>query len=39
LIQAIFGDKSKNVKDTSLYVPSGSNEGKVIDVVILDAKK
>lgn len=38
LIQAIFGDKSKNVKDTSLYVPSGS-EGKVIDVVILDAKK
>ncbi len=39
LIQAIFGDKSKNVKDTSLYVPSGSSEGKVIDVVILDAKK
>jgi len=39
LIQAIFGDKSKNVKDTSLYVPSGSNESKVIDVVILDAKK
>jgi DNA-directed RNA polymerase subunit beta len=38
LIQAIFGDKSKNVKDTSLYVPSGS-EWKVIDVVILDAKK
>lgn len=39
LIQAIFGDKSKNVKDTSLYVSSGSNEGKVIDVVVLDAKK
>ncbi|MCF7835348.1 DNA-directed RNA polymerase subunit beta [Candidatus Gracilibacteria bacterium] len=38
LIQAIFGDRSKNVKDTSLYMPSGS-EGKVIDVVILDAKK
>ena len=38
LIQAIFGDKSKNVKDTSLYMPSGS-EGKVIDVVILDSKK
>jgi len=38
LVQAIFGDKSKNVKDTSLYLPSGS-EGKVIDVVILDAKK
>ncbi len=38
LIQAIFGDKSKNVKDTSLYMPSGS-EGKVVDVVILDSKK
>ena len=38
LIQAIFGDKSKNVKDTSLYMPSGS-EGKVIEVVILDAQK
>ena len=38
LIQAIFGDKSKNVKDTSLYMPSGS-EGKVIDVVIRDSKK
>ncbi len=38
LIQAIFGDKSKNVKDTSLYMPAGS-EGKVIDVLILDAKK
>jgi DNA-directed RNA polymerase subunit beta len=38
LIQAIFWDKSKNVKDTSLYMPSWS-EGKVIEVVILDAKK
>lgn len=38
LIQAIFGDKSKNVKDTSLYMPSWS-EWKVIDVVVLDAKK
>jgi len=38
LIQAIFGDKSKNVKDTSLYMPSWS-EWKVIEVVILDAKK
>lgn len=34
----IFGDKSKNVKDTSLYMPSGS-EGKVVEVVILDSKK
>ncbi|USN54077.1 MAG: hypothetical protein H6765_05755 [Candidatus Peribacteria bacterium] len=38
LIQAIFGDKSKSFKDTSLYMPAGS-EGKVIDVVVLDAKK
>lgn len=38
LIQAIFWDKSKNVKDTSLYMPSWS-EGKVIDVTVLDAKK
>lgn len=38
LIQAIFGDKSKNVKDTSLYMPSWT-EGKVIDVVVLDARK
>jgi DNA-directed RNA polymerase subunit beta len=38
LIQAVFGDKSKNVKDTSLYLPSGT-EGKVIDIVILDSKK
>ncbi|NOZ43729.1 MAG: hypothetical protein GXP45_00900 [bacterium] len=38
MVQAIFGDKSKNVKDTSLYMPSGS-EGKIINVIILDAKK
>ncbi len=38
LIQAIFGDKSKSYKDTSLYMPMGS-EGKVIDVVVLDVKK
>ncbi len=38
LIQAIFWDKSKSLKDTSLYMPSGT-EGKVIDVVILDSKK
>lgn len=38
LIQAIFGDKSKSYKDTSLYMPSGS-WGKVIDVVSLDIKK
>ncbi len=38
LIQAIFGDKSKSYKDTSLYMPSGS-EWKVIDVVVLDWQK
>ncbi len=38
LIQAIFGDKSKSFKDSSLYMPAGS-QGKVIDVVVLDSKK
>ena len=38
LIQAIFGDKSKSVKDTSLYMPSGSR-GKILDIVVLDSKK
>jgi len=38
LIQAIFGDKSKSFKDTSLYMPTGS-AGKVIEIVILDSKK
>lgn len=38
LIQAIFGDKSKSLKDTSLYLPSGS-EGKVINILVLDSKK
>ena len=38
LIQAVFGEKSKNVKDSSLYLPSGI-EGKVLDVVVLDSKK
>lgn len=31
LLRAIFGDKSKDVKDSSLYLPSGTG-GKVIDV-------
>ncbi len=38
LIHAIFGDKSKRFKDTSLYMPAGS-EGRVIDIVVLDSKK
>lgn len=35
LLRAIFGDKSKDVKDSSLYLPSGSG-GKVIGVHILN---
>lgn len=31
LLRAIFGDKSKDVKDSSLYMPAGSG-GKVIEV-------
>jgi DNA-directed RNA polymerase subunit beta len=38
LIHAIFGDKSKSFKDTSLYMPAWS-EWKVVDVIVLDAKK
>ncbi len=38
LIQAIFGDKSKSYKDTSLYMPSWS-EWKVVNVITLDAQK
>ena len=34
LLRAIFGDKSKDVKDSSLVIPSGSG-GKVIDVQVL----
>ncbi|MBS9783865.1 DNA-directed RNA polymerase subunit beta [Candidatus Gracilibacteria bacterium] len=34
LLRAIFGDKSKDVKDSSLILPSGSG-GKVIDVHVL----
>jgi len=38
LIHAIFGDKSKSVKDTSLYLPAGTF-GKVVDIVVLDVEK
>ena len=34
LLRAIFGDKSKDVKDSSLTMPSGSG-GKVIGVHVL----
>ena len=35
LLQAIFGDKAKDVKDSSLRLPGGAG-GKVIDVQIFD---
>ena len=34
LLRAIFGDKSKDVKDSSMRLPSGQG-GKVLDVHIL----
>jgi len=38
LIHAIFWDKSKSVKDTSLYVPAGTS-WKVVNIVELDTEK
>ena len=38
LLRAIFGEKAKDVKDTSLRVPYGK-KGVVVDVRIIDAKK
>lgn len=38
LLRAIFGEKAKDVKDTSLRVPYGK-KGIVVDVKIIDAKK
>ena len=35
LLQAIFGDKAKDVKDSSLRLPGGAG-GKVIDVQVFD---
>ncbi len=35
LLQAIFGDKAKDVKDSSLRLPGGAG-GKVVDVQIFD---
>ncbi|MBP9718738.1 DNA-directed RNA polymerase subunit beta [Candidatus Gracilibacteria bacterium] len=37
LLRAIFGDKARDVKDTSLRMPGGSS-GKVVDVVIFTRK-
>ena len=38
LLRAIFGEKAKDVKDTSLRVPYGKR-GTVIDIQVIDAKK
>ncbi|GIW62312.1 MAG: DNA-directed RNA polymerase subunit beta [Patescibacteria group bacterium] len=38
LLRAIFGEKAKDVKDTSLRVPYGKR-GTVIDVEVIDSKK
>ena len=38
LVRAIFGEKAKDVKDTSLRMPYGK-KGTVVDVQIIDAKK
>ena len=38
LLRAIFGEKAKDVKDTSLRMPYGK-KGTVVDVQIIDAKK
>jgi DNA-directed RNA polymerase subunit beta len=38
LLRAIFGEKARDVKDSSLYVPHGQ-VGKIIDVKILERDK
>ena len=38
LLRAIFGEKAKDVKDTSLRMPYGKR-GTVVDLSIIDAKK
>jgi DNA-directed RNA polymerase subunit beta len=38
LLRAIFGEKAKDVKDTSLRMPYG-DRGTVVDIDIIDAKK
>ena len=37
LLQAIFGDKAKDVKDTSLRLPGGEG-GKIVDIQIFNRK-
>ncbi|MEC8890782.1 MAG: DNA-directed RNA polymerase subunit beta, partial [Chloroflexota bacterium] len=38
LLRAIFGEKARDVKDSSLYVPHGQG-GKIIDVKVLEREK
>ncbi len=38
LLRAIFGEKAKDVKDTSLQMPYGK-KGYVVDIEIIDSKK
>ena len=38
LLQAIFGDKAKDVKDTSLRLPGGEG-GKVVDIQVFSRKE
>ena len=38
LLRAIFGDKSRDVKDTSLYLPHGKR-GKVVDITVFSREK
>src|SRR3989338_1728701 len=38
VLRAIFGEKAKDVKDTSLRMPYGK-KGTVVDVKVIDAKK
>ena len=38
LLRAIFGEKSKDVKDSSLYLPHGEH-GKVVDIKILSREQ
>jgi len=38
LLRAIFGEKSKDVKDSSLYLPHGE-KGKIVDIKILSREQ
>ncbi|MFW5884679.1 MAG: DNA-directed RNA polymerase subunit beta [Patescibacteria group bacterium] len=38
LLRAVFGEKSRDVKDTSLYLPHGES-GKVVDIKVFSREK